>query len=417
MKRLWIGVVTLGLFIALGFIGYLGYQRALTARLTAVVEPPTVPVERGPVSLTVTAPGHMVNTSSPTLYMSASGVVAAVLVRGGDTVQAGESLIVLANSEQLDADLALEIADTQQRVVEAKIALEKAQRQRAAMDYPQEMDPLILGPARIRYERAQRDYEKSLKAFNKVNNKPLLHPARVRALDALITARQVMNDALALYNGYAGTFTEAQIIQADATLGVAQATLEQAGIQLADLQARRTGQTLIAPFDGVVLEVMVESGQAVSSGEAAMILMDPHALEAWTMVIEEDVPLVEVGQSAELYIDALPEGAVAGTVSHILPQSMREEDRPLFYVIVQLRQVPDDLLEGMNLDAAIVIAEREDVLRLPRSVIRDAADGSPVVLVWENGQEVERPVTLGLRGNLFVEIFSGLTEGERVVAR
>jgi multidrug efflux pump subunit AcrA (membrane-fusion protein) len=173
----------------------------------------------------------------------------------------------------------------------------------------------------------------------------------------------------------------------------------------------------MAPFDGVVLEVMVESGQAVSSGEAAMILMDPHALEAWTMVIEEDVPLVELGQSAELYIDALPEGAVAGTVSHILPQSIREEDRPLFYVIVQLRQVPDDLLDGMNLDAAIVIAEREDVLRLPRSVIRDAADGSPVVLVWENGQEVERPVTLGLRGNLFVEIFSGLTEGERVVAR
>jgi multidrug efflux pump subunit AcrA (membrane-fusion protein) len=120
MKRLWIGVVILGLFIALGFIGYLGYQRALTAQLTAVAEPPTVAVERGPINLTVTAPGHMVNTNSPTLYMSASGVVAAVLVRGGDTVQAGEPLIVLANPEQLDADLALEIADTQQRVVEAR---------------------------------------------------------------------------------------------------------------------------------------------------------------------------------------------------------------------------------------------------------------------------------------------------------
>ncbi|HEX2990223.1 MAG TPA: efflux RND transporter periplasmic adaptor subunit, partial [Anaerolineales bacterium] len=341
MKRLWIGVVILGLFTALGCIGYLGYQRAQTAQLTAVAEPPTVPVERGPINLTVTAPGHLVNTNSPTLYMSASGVVAAVLVRGGDTVQAGEPLIVLANPEQLNADLALEIADSQQRVAEARIALEKAQHQRAAMDRLQAMDLLNGKPARIRYERAQREYEKSLKAFNKVENKPLLHPARVHALDALITARQVMNDALALYNGYTGTFTEAQIIQADTTLAVAQATLQQARSQLADLQARRTGQTLMAPFAGVVLEVMVESGQAVSSGEAAMVLMDPHALEAWTMVIEEDVPLVELGQSAELYIDALPEGAVAGTVSHILPQSIRDEDRPLFYVIVQLRQVPD----------------------------------------------------------------------------
>jgi multidrug efflux pump subunit AcrA (membrane-fusion protein) len=89
----------------------------------------------------------------------------------------------------------------------------------------------------------------------------------------------------------------------------------------------------------------------------------------------------------------------------------------VFYVIVQLHEVPDGLLDGMNLDAAILIAEREDVLRLPRSVIRDAADGSPMVLVWENGQEVERPVELGLRGDLYVEILSGLTEGERVIAR
>ena len=417
MKRLWIGVVILGLFITLGSVGYLGYQRALNARPTAVAEPPTVPVERGPINLTVTAPGHLVNTNSPTLYMSASGVVADVLVRSGDTVQEGEPLIMLANPEQLDADLALEIADTQQRVVKTQIALEKAQRQRAAMDYPHAMDPWSIEPARVRYERAGRDYEKSLKAFNKVKNKPLLHPARVRALDALITARQVMNDALALYNGYTGTFTEAQIIQADAAIAVAQATLQQAKSQHADLQTRQTGQTLMAPFDGVVLEVMVESGQAVSSGEAAIVLIDPHALEAWTTVIEEDIPLVEVGQLAELYIDALPEAAVAGTISHIIPQSISEEDRPLFYVIIQLGEVPGDLLDGMNLDAAIMIAEREDVLRLPRSVIRDATDGSPMVLVWENGQELERPIALGLRGDLYVEILSGLTEGERVIAR
>jgi multidrug efflux pump subunit AcrA (membrane-fusion protein) len=66
--------------------------------------------------------------------MSASGVAAEVLVCGGDTVQEGEPLIVLANPEQLDADLALEIADAQQRVVDAQIDLEKAQRQGAVMD-------------------------------------------------------------------------------------------------------------------------------------------------------------------------------------------------------------------------------------------------------------------------------------------
>jgi multidrug efflux pump subunit AcrA (membrane-fusion protein) len=108
---------------------------------------------------------------------------------------------------------------------------------------------------------------------------------------------------------------------------------------------------------------------------------------------------------------------VIGKISRIMPQSISEEDRPLFHVIVQLNEMPDELLDGMNLDAAIIIDERKDVLRLPRAVIRDAADGSPVVFVWENGQEVERPVKLGLRGDLYVEILSGLTEGEWVIAR
>jgi RND family efflux transporter MFP subunit len=417
MKHWWIAVIILGLFVTMGFAGYLGYQRAMNVKPTTVDDPPTVPVERGPINLTVTAPGHLVNTNSPTLFMSASGVVAEVLVRGGYAVQEGKPLIVLANPEQLVADLALEIADAQQRVVEAQTELEKAQRQRTAMDYPKWVNSLTGEQARIRYERALREFEKSLIAFNKVKNKDLLHPERIQALDAFVIARQVMNDALTLYNSSTGNFSVAQLMQADAALAVAQATLQQAHSELAGLQASQAGQILIAPFDGVVLEVMVEPGQAVNKGDAAIVLMDPHTLEAWTKVIEEDIPLVKVGQSAELYIDALPDAVVIGTISHIMPQSIPEEDRPLFYVIVQLHEVPDRLLDGMYLDAAILIAEREDVLHLPRSVIRDAADGSPMVLIWENGQEVERPVELGLRGDLYVEILSGLVEGERVIAR
>jgi multidrug efflux pump subunit AcrA (membrane-fusion protein) len=134
-------------------------------------------------------------------------------------------------------------------------------------------------------------------------------------------------------------------------------------------------------------------------------------------VIEEDLPLIQVGQVADLYVDALPDADLTGTISHILPSRVEGEDRPLYYVILKLSEVPDELLEGMNLDASIIIDSREDVLRLPRSVIRTGADGNPMVLVWENGQEVERPVELGLRGDSYVEILSGLSEGERVVAR
>ncbi len=56
MKRLLIAVVILTLFIPLGFVGYLSYQRTLNAQSMLIAEPPPIPAEGGLLNLTVTAP-------------------------------------------------------------------------------------------------------------------------------------------------------------------------------------------------------------------------------------------------------------------------------------------------------------------------------------------------------------------------
>ena len=172
---------------------------------------------------------------------------------------------------------------------------------------------------------------------------------------------------------------------------------------------------LSAPIDGAILEVMVRPGEMVGPGTDLILIADPAALEVRTTVIEEDLPLVGVGQSVELYFDAHPGDAVMGQVSRIVPQRVRGEDRPLYYVYIAPDEIPAGIAAGMTADASIIIDHRSDVLRLPRALVRARSDGTADVSVWVNGREVERTIQVGLRGDIYIEIVDGLRVGEQVV--
>ena len=173
--------------------------------------------------------------------------------------------------------------------------------------------------------------------------------------------------------------------------------------------------TLRAPFDGVVLEVRAIPGEMISSGTGVILLADPSAAEVRTTVIEEDLPLVQIGQAVELFFDALPDAAVPGRVARIVPRRVHGEDRPLYHVYVTMDELPEGVVAGMTADASIITAQRVDVLRLPRALVRARSDGTAQVKVWVNGQVESRTVQVGLRGDVYVEISDGLHEGERVV--
>jgi macrolide-specific efflux system membrane fusion protein len=70
----------------------------------------------------------------------------------------------------------------------------------------------------------------------------------------------------------------------------------------------------------------------------------------------------------------------------------------------------------MTADAAIVIAQRRDVLRLPRALVQARADGTALVEVWQEGHTETRTVKVGLRGDVYVEVLDGLDLGDEVLA-
>jgi len=309
------------------------------------------------------------------------------------------------------------------------------------MDYPRASD-LTIENAETNYLLAKETYKKAQKEFNKWAHRNLTHPKRVMTLQNLVSAKQQMNLAFATWNWLILSPPESEFAKADTDLAaadaelelaqiaydtlkdgvnpnelaLAQTNLEKAQLDLSLAKASQDALQITAPFDGVILVVSVQVGEIVGQGSHVLQMADPQALEVLVSIVEEDYPLVVVGQPVELYFDAAPELEVAGQVERIVPKRI-DGSLPLYQVYFSINDVPEMVVDGMTADAAIILAHQDDVLRLPRALVQANSDGTATVSVWMRDHAEERSLTVGLRGDMFVEILSGLKEGEQVVGQ
>jgi HlyD family secretion protein len=200
---------------------------------------------------------------------------------------------------------------------------------------------------------------------------------------------------------------------ARARVGQARASLDVARIAL--------GKTVLkAPFDGVVAEISTEEGEWVTPSPPGLPippvleLFDPEDTYVSAPLDEVDVGRVKTGVAVRVTFDAWPgrtfPGKVTRVADYVLDQ--REQNRT-FEVEVEL----DDaafaraLPPGTSADAVVVLARRDDVLRVPSYAILPGGR----VLVLSEGRLVDAKVETGLKGAEWAEIASGLAPGDLVV--
>jgi len=281
---------------------------------------------------------------------------------------------------------------------------------------------------------AQQAHDTAVRQLNALTGSPsdlilAQKEAELAVAQAQLAQAQATYDALAAGIPPAElALAEAQLAQAQTAyealeegidpdeLALAQANLGMAQLDLSLAEANLDALTITAPFDGVVLSVSVQVGEMVSQGSHVLQMADPQALEVLVSVVEEDYPLVAVGQPVELYFDAAPELEVAGQVERIVPKRI-EGSLPQYQVYISMDDVPDMVVDGMTADAAIILAQSGEVLRLPRALVQANSDSTATVRVWMHDHTEERSLTVGLRGDTFIEILSGLKEGEQVVGQ
>jgi HlyD family secretion protein len=351
--------------------------------------------------------------------LRAGPTTAEVAAAEADVATAQKDLATLKSKPDPDS-----VAQAQAELERAEVILQQAQA-----DYDRVKDRPDVGmlPQARDLQEATLAYQAAQAAFAAANRPAT--PAELKAARARLASAQAalaqlqkgpLDDAVQLAELQKAK-AEAELSQIDAgptpaSLKQAQADVQAAELALKQAQADLAAVTLTAPFDGVVLEVKAQPGETVAAGAGLVVLTDPTAVEIESSVIEEDLPLVQAGQEAELFFDAQPDAEVLGHVARIVPQRL-PGDRPLYPVYITLNDLPEGLLAGMTVDASIVVASRSDVLRLPRTLVRARTDGTATVQVWTGGKIEERLVQTGLRGDVYIEILDDLGEGEQVVAQ
>jgi HlyD family secretion protein len=131
-------------------------------------------------------------------------------------------------------------------------------------------------------------------------------------------------------------------------IAVAEAEVAQARAAVEAAEAERDQGLLVAPFDGTISEILADEGEFIGPGQVVMVVGDLNNLRVETTDLNElDVARVQVGNSATVTFDALPDESIQGTVVQIAPKSS-EGAGVNYTVIVELDEVPAALMWGMT---------------------------------------------------------------------
>lgn len=183
---------------------------------------------------------------------------------------------------------------------------------------------------------------------------------------------------------------------------------------LDDLKDTSATIPVAAPAGGQVVEKMAIQGARVAAGEPLYRLVDFSHVWVIAEIYEQDLPMVRVGQTAEVELDAFPGERFKGEVSFIYP-TLTAATRTA-KVRVELDN-PDGKLKA-NMFAAVQLSAdmaRGEILSVPDSAILDTGKRQTVLVERGEGRYEPREVKIGRRADGYVEILEGVAKDEKVV--
>jgi HlyD family secretion protein len=333
------------------------------------------------------------------LRFEIAGDVTEVLIQEGDTVAAGDVLVRLetVDLERAVAQAELSLHQAEVRLSQAQLKLEQLQeppdeadvRQAehavaqaeaaivaAQLDLTEVLDRPIrnetLEDAEELYEDLVHKYEARVEMYESGEEPDywFVDQAKDRMDDAKLELDRIrqqgsaqLQDARNALQQAEQSYQEAQDALAELLEGAdrldveelqkeidaATLEIEAAGLSLEEAQSNLEHAELVAPFGGIVVAVEIDAGDAVSSGEVAVVLATLDHLQAVTVDLTElDVAQVEEGQVVVVTVDAMPDEEMKGVVERIGLQAQDYRGDVVYPVYVELEEIALGLRWGMT---------------------------------------------------------------------
>ena len=410
-------VIILVLIAALGG-GTFYWVKHRTGGPTATAAPTIVTAIRDNIRLGVECTGTVVSNLDVEIKCEAGGEIISIPYDISDVVQRGDLLAELnpENEERNLRNAQISLQSARARLYQASQTLRNAELnlelKRRRADVALRSAQAQYEDARAKAERVRALYENeriSEEQYESAQTAATLASVALENSHLAIEELDIEDENLEI--------RRQEVRQAEASYLSAQINLE-----IAERRLRET--KVFAPISGVVAQRNVQVGQIIASalsnvggGTTLMILSDLSRIYVEASVDESDIGKIEVGQEAQIRVDAFPQERFRGRVERIAAQGRLVSNVVTFEVKIEvLGRNKEKLKPQMTANVDILVAKSENTITLPTQAIQSDPEGIFVMVPGtEPGSTVHRPVEVGLDDGMSVEIVSGLSEGEEVL--
>jgi len=182
-----------------------------------------------------------------------------------------------------------------------------------------------------------------------------------------------------------------------------------------DYQATIDG-IVTAPIGGKIANLAVAIGQEVTSTDTALMIVSDQ--ETWVnlSVSESDVILIKPEQKATVQVDALKSSKFEAVVERVDEIGIESGGVVTYEVYLVLVEPSEMIRPAMTVQVEILTQSKEGVLVVSDQAVKPYQGGRAVQAISsKTDQVIYKPVEIGIEGEVYTEIISGLKEGEEVI--
>ncbi|KPJ54878.1 hypothetical protein AMJ47_02285 [Parcubacteria bacterium DG_72] len=192
------------------------------------------------------------------------------------------------------------------------------------------------------------------------------------------------------------------------------AKIKQARAKVSLLNNKIQESVLKSPGTGQITDIHKRAGEVVQSSESVIGFLAKGNFQVEVDIYEEDIVDVKVGNPVKITIPAFEDDILVGQVVSIDPAEKIISDIVYYEVTIELLDEKEGIKPGMTADIVIEAEKKENVLAVPKGAV-NKKNGNKIVKVLKGKKVEEKQVEVGLEGDDYIEIISGLSEGEEVI--